>query len=245
MKAWKARGSDYQVINDKNIKRYTALDLGCWVITSNGAIPLPLEHGDRREYVIETPNEFRSDAYYDEHSRWQRHEGGNNAVIAYLCERWDSMALDRRKILFGRAPDSQAKQELIKGSGTGIESAIRLAIAGEEGIKWPNLMTSSDVFAELTNDAEFKLLTASERKNQLKLPRMGVFLKAAGAVRLFNGTPVQGSDRKPMRLWCLRPRIARMYEELGQGQAIADRYRKEYAEHKARRFTVVAEENKS
>jgi putative DNA primase/helicase len=55
VKGWTARDADLIQVNDKNTKHYQAADRSAWVITSNEAVPLPLEEDDRRFMVIETP----------------------------------------------------------------------------------------------------------------------------------------------------------------------------------------------
>jgi hypothetical protein len=227
IKAWTARGTGLVFVNDKNMKIYSALDLSCWVITSNAPIPLPLERGDRRIMAVETPRVPWPDEEYGKISRWLEHEGGNAAVVAWLHRRWDAMPEVRRDVLRGRAPDTEAKRALIKGSSEGIEGAIRLAIEGEDGVCWPNLMTAEDVMAELKNPVGFHLITDGVRKNQLNLQRIGLALRAAGAVKLFGGAPARDKDRKQYNMWCLRPSMVLMYEALGQGEALIERYRKE------------------
>ena len=66
IKAWTARGNDLIMINDKNTKRYSAADRSAWAITSNASVPLPLEEGDRRFMVIETPRVPWPKEDYDE-----------------------------------------------------------------------------------------------------------------------------------------------------------------------------------
>jgi hypothetical protein len=226
IKAWTARGTGLVFINDKNMKIYSALDLSCWVITSNGAIPLPLERGDRRIMAVETPREPWPDEDYAAVADWLEHEGGDASVVAWLHRRWDAMPEARRAVLRGRAPDTEAKRALIVGSSEGIEGAIRLAIEGACGVHWPNLMTAEDVMAELKDTIKFNLITDSVRK-QINLQRIGLALRAAGAVKLFGGKPVRDKDRDQYNMWCLRPGMVSLYEALGQGQALMERYRKE------------------
>lgn len=228
IKAWTARGQNLVMINDKHIKRYSALNLSCWVVTSNGAVPLPLERGDRRFLVIETPRIPWPNEDYEEIYRWLDQEGGNARVINWLQQRWDAMPEARRQMLRGRAPDTEAKQALIIGSSDGIEGAVRLAIEGHADKPWPNLMTATDVMFELEHNPHFRLVTKKMRDN-INTQRVGLALRAAGAVQLFGGQPVKGSDRKNMRIWCLRSSMVQMYEAMGQGQKLIDRYRQEHA----------------
>ena len=164
LKAWTARGTELVVINDKYVKRYTALDRSCWAITSNAAVPLPLEEGDRRFMVIETPRVPWPTEDYEEVVDWLDN-GGDAIAVAWLHRRWDSMSEARRKVLRGRAPDTLAKQALIAGSADGIEGAIRLVLGGNAGVRWPNLMKASDVLFELRTNSEFDLITDSMRKH--------------------------------------------------------------------------------
>jgi hypothetical protein len=227
LKAWTARGTELVVINDKNIKRYTALDRSCWAITSNAAVPLPLEEGDRRFMVIETPRVPWPTEDYDEVVDWLDN-GGDAIAVAWLHRRWDSMSEARRKVLRGRAPDTLAKQALIAGSADGIEGAIRLVLGGNAGVRWPNLMQASDVLFELRTNPKFDLITDSMRKH-VNAQRIALAMRAAGAVQLFGGTPIRGKDGKQVRLWCLKAHMVSMYEAMGQTQKLIDRYQAERA----------------
>jgi hypothetical protein len=227
LKAWTARGTELVVINDKNIKRYTALDRSCWAITSNAAVPLPLEEGDRRFMVIETPRVPWPNEDYDEVVDWLDN-GGDAIAVAWLHRRWDTMSEARRKVLRGRAPDTLAKQALIAGSADGIEGAIRLVLGGNAGVRWPNLMQASDVLFELRNNPKFDLITDSMRKH-VNAQRIALAMRAAGAVQLFGGTPIRGKDGKQIRLWCLKAHMVSMYEAMGQTQKLIDRYQAERA----------------
>lgn len=230
IKSWTARGSELIVINDKNMKRYSALDRSCWAITSNAAVPLPLERGDRRFLVIETPRLPWPEEDYQAVVDWLD-QGGDAVATAWLHRRWDAMPEARRKVLRGRAPDTEAKQALMIGSAEGIEGAVRLAIEGHADKPWPNLMQVSDVMYELAENPRFTLLTSAMKRN-VNAQRIALALRAGGAVRLFGGDPVKGTDRRSMRLWCLRPSMAQMYEALGYGQKLIDRYRQEQSSTK-------------
>jgi hypothetical protein len=240
IKGWTARGTGLVFVNDKNTKIYSALDLGCWVITSNNSVPLPLERGDRRFLVAETPTDPWPDEDYAAVAGWLEYEGGDAAVVAWLHRRWDAMPEARRAVLRGRAPMTEAKRALIVGSSEGIEGAVRLAIEGEDGVCWPNLMTAEDVMAELKNTITFHFITDSVRK-QINLQRIGLALRAAGAVKLFGSKPVRDKDRKQYNMWCLRPDMVSLYRALGQGQALMERYRKERT--LSTPFSLVADRN--
>lgn len=220
LKAWTARGADTVTVNEKNRTPYEVADRTCWVITSNEDVPLPLEKGDRRFIVIETPDTPWSIDRYLSLVAWMD-AGGDQVVVSWLQDRWDQMPEARRQILRGRAPDTAAKQDLIEASAEGITGAVRLAIAGTHGQTWPDLMRLEDVVEKLKAGAG-DLLTDSGRK-QVSQQRVIPALKAAGAVRVFGGEVVKYGDRT-MRLWCTRPQKLRLYEQLGQGIKLIEKY---------------------
>jgi len=169
------------MINDKHTKRYSAANRSAWVITSNAYIPLPLEDGDRRFMVVETPREPWPEEDYQEVVDWLE-AGGDAMVISWLHRRWDKLSAARRKVLFGRAPVTDAKVDLIEVAAEGIEGAVRLAIAGRHCTPWPDLMRLDDAVARLKHPL-FELLPDQLRR-QVSTQRVITALKAAGAVKL-------------------------------------------------------------
>lgn len=229
VKGYMSGDSDTITIEHKGMEPIEVRDLSCWVLMSNEGVPLPLEADDRRFMVIETPSsaERWSKEKYRGVAKWLQ-AGGNACVIAWLHRRWDAMTEEWREVLREHPPMTAAKQELITNSADGIDGAVRLAMEGHADKAWPNLMQASDVLFELTTNPHFRLISESMKRN-ITLQRVGMALKAAGAVRLFGDQQVRGKDRKLVRLWCLRPSMVRMYEALGQGEKLIERYRVEQA----------------
>lgn len=220
IKAWTARDHGTIWINPKGRDNYEAANRSAWAITSNEGVPLALQEGDRRFMVIEVPRVPWPAEDYEEVLTWLM-DGGDEMVVSWLHRRWDAMSAARRKGLLGRAPDTEAKRDLIDASAEGIEGAVRLAIAGQHTPAWPDLMRLEDVIERL-RDPGFTLLPEQLRK-QVSTQRVIPAFKMAGAVRLFGGEIVKHGDRT-MRLWCTRASKAHIYEGLGMGKELLDVY---------------------
>jgi hypothetical protein len=153
--------------------------------------------------------------------------------VSWLHRRWDSLSTARKARLFGTAPDTEAKRELIEASAEGIEGAVRLGIAGQHCTPWPDLMRLDDVIARL-KDPMFEQLS-DQLKRQVTTQRVIPALKAAGAVRLFGGQPLKHGERN-MRLWCTRASKAHSYEALKWHKDVLDVYAEQRAGNRPQGF---------
>lgn len=219
IKAWTARDHGTIWVNPKGRENYEVANRSGWSITSNEGVPLPLQEGDRRFMVIDTPRVPWPEEDYQEVVDWLV-AGGDQMAVSWLHRRWDAMPTQRRKVLFGRAPMTEAKADLIDVSGEGIEGAIRMAIRGNHTTPWPDLMTLEDVMARLTAP-DFSLLTEQMRK-QVNVARATVALKVAGAEPVFKHAVRSGE--KLARLWCMRASKMHGYRRLGAGAELFDIY---------------------
>ncbi len=222
LKAYTARSGKTVTINAKNMRPYTAADVAAWAFTSNESAPLPLEPSDRRVFVIEPPDEPMPKKFYEAMVEWYN-AGGHAACAAYLRDRWARMTEERKRVLRTLPPMTQAKLDVIEMSDDGINSAVRAAISGKYEIFWNDLMTLNDMMTSL----KFTMLNAGmitkTASDSVNTPRLVAALKSAGAIRLNDGNPC-GRGEKKVRLWLLNPRKRQMYEALGFGAALYDKW---------------------
>lgn len=220
LKAWTTRGNETVVINIK-FGEITALDLSCWILTSNEDVPMPLDRDDRRFLVVEPPPP-KPLSFYRNLKNWLD-AGGTAVVIAWLWRQWDAMGVEQMEALRGHPPTTIAKTDLIEGSAEGIAGAVRMLTSGRMGMGLPDIVTLSDVLENLRNGPASDILPDAYRK-QLSLQRVAAALKASGWVKMFNGDQVQ-HDGTRIRLWCRTAQGAVLHEQLGAGKALIERYR--------------------
>ena len=221
LKAWTARDHGTIWVNPKGRENYEVANRSGWSITSNEGVPLPLQEGDRRFMVIDTPRVPWPVEDYEAVVAWLD-AGGDEMAVSWLHRRWDAMSAERRKALLGRAPMTSAKLDLIDASLDGIEGAVKMAIRGTHGKPWPDLMSMDDVLAALTAH-EFKPVasTAEEAVVPAAAAR-DARAQAAGAVRLFKEAVRSGDNT--VRLWCMRASKVHIYKRLGPGKQLFDVY---------------------
>jgi len=225
LKPWTALGNSTFQINEKYRKPYSANNLSCWYITSNSNKPLPLEPGDRRYLVIETPRKALDKDWYQGLVEWGN-AGGWDQVIAWLCRQWNTMQPAIKQGLFTLAPMTKAKARLIEASAEGIMGALRLITGGLNGVVWPQLMTMDDILAALRQNNGGYL--TDQQLKQINRQRVAPALRAAGWVMLFDGEAVRTTDGRRKSLWCQGGASkAALYEQLGQGPKLWERYVKE------------------
>jgi hypothetical protein len=214
IKAFTALGADTITVRALFLGPYEASNVSCWCLSSNETVPMPIEESDRRFLVIEAPSELMPKDWYQERGKWI--EANYQTVVGWLQHRWDNEMTDEHKDALRRAPPmTQAKQDLIDSSASGIDGAVRFMIRDGE---LPDLVSFNDVAAKL---AVTKNLPSS-LSGQITNNRISDALKAAGARKLFKGEAVRG-EGPAMRLWCVRGAKAAEYEALGH-QGVRDAY---------------------
>jgi len=222
LKAHISRGAGTVTINAKNLRPFTAADLAGWAFTSNEGAPLPLEASDRRLFVIEALNEPKPIEFYVTMAEWYK-AGGYAAIAAYLHDRWARITEERKRIVRTLPPMTQAKMDVIEMSDDGINGAVRDAISGKYEVRWNDLMTLKDMITSLKTTMRNEGMITEAAAVQVNNPRLIAALKSAGAIRLNNGNPC-GRGEKKVRLWLLNPLKKQMYEALGFGAAMYDKW---------------------
>lgn len=223
LKAWTALGNLTVDINDKYLRRFTALDLSAWLISSNEGVPLPLDPDDRRFLVVRTPGMARPDKWYQDIVKWGA-AGGFDQVVGWLAQQWDAMDAQQREVMRGRAPMTQAKRDLIEGSAEGIPGAVRMATIGTYGGQFPELMTLKDAEDSLRVGPAASYLPDAYRK-QLSHQRIAQALRSCGWVQLFGGKQIEDGGAK-IRVWCRTAQRAVLYEQLGAGKKLVEVYQR-------------------
>jgi hypothetical protein len=222
LKAYIARGADTLTVNEKHRRPYPVANLSAWAFTSNEGAPLPLEASDRRLFVIETPNDPMPTEFYASLAYWYK-AGGHAACAAYLRDRWKRMSEKRKHVLRTLPPMTQAKLDVIEMSDEGINTAVRAAISGKYDVCWRDLMTLADMLRSIKFDMLNAGMVTKAVSDNVNNPRLIAALKSVGATRLNNGNPC-GRDKDKVRLWLLNPRKRQMYEALGFGAAMYEKW---------------------
>jgi hypothetical protein len=221
LKAWTTRGNATVDINIKN-GEINALDLSCWLLTSNEGVPMPLDDDDRRFLVVDTPPKMDT-TKYREFIAWGE-AGGYAQTVGWLCQQWDALGETERDALRGPAPMTDAKRRMIDGSAEGIPGAVKLATSGVFGTMWPELMTLSDAVDDLRIGRASSYLPDAYRR-QLSEQRVAMAMRAVGWVQLFGGQQARSGSTR-VRLWCRTAQRAVLYEQLNQGKKVVEAYQK-------------------
>ena len=110
-------------IRDKYMKTYDIPNLTAWVLFSNNEIPVELEMGDRRLYVVDSRERSRaSDAHYAMMDKWLKDENNLNLVTSFLAT-YPLTEADKAMIE-GVAPPSHAKNVLIQANMSPLDQAL-------------------------------------------------------------------------------------------------------------------------
>lgn len=185
-------------INDKYAKRTEARNVFMLWITSNEERPLRLEPSDRRFLMLDrlkTP--VKADLVAD-YLSFLTPEGAD-MVRLWLLHRWARMPGYRKAILAGRAPMTEAKQEMIDASN---EDELAEWIDTNTPA-WPDLVTTQQVHQWLAN--AIKAGTGGFSSN-MRLPsvmQLGHKLAAAGWLKCNKGQPLAIGGLRT-RVWSVR-----------------------------------------
>jgi uncharacterized protein DUF5906 len=222
IKAYTTRTADRITVMEKYRLPYECNNLSCWWLTSNEVVPLGLDEDDRRFLVIETPRDKWPLQRYLDLVAWLD-QGGDQAVVAWLQERWHSMTGQQRDAVRSEPMMTRAKRDLIEASDA-LHMVLLGAIGGRHDDAWPDLMHLDDIRQRLTNPMVW-MLTESQRK-ALTRQRLAVALRQIGAVALRDGERIKIYDEsrpdgtRGVRLWCMRKDKAAAYEAMSNREIL-------------------------
>ena len=202
-------------INPKFMSKYTSRNVVMGWFTSNEREPLRLEPGDRRFLVLDR-NETKPlspKTYADLHA-WLTTPTSSSAgvpvtgierVAEFLYRRWDSMPEARRKVLFGTAPMTLAKQALLSRLKHPLQDWMERCIALDpsDPLTFPDIVTVGYVHSRLFTAIKTGGEGLPGGTNLPGLPYTTVHLKAAGAVVLHDGKQIKVKG-SPVVLWAVR-----------------------------------------
>ena len=114
-------------VNPKFGKQFEIPNLMAGVFFTNHRDALGLERGDRRVYVLWCDAVPRDQAYYDAFTSWSR-SGGAAAVARWLLAR-DVSNFSAK----GRAPETEAKEDMRRATRSLLDETIEDAIENGEG----------------------------------------------------------------------------------------------------------------
>jgi hypothetical protein len=209
-------GKEWLPINPKYGVPYQARNTVMAWITSNEAVPLRLEEGDRRFLVLDRAHVTRwPSGDYARLVRWFEQQEGLALVAEWLMCRWETMPDARKAVLSGIAPMTEAKQVMIEESQDPVDVWLTETIAAV----YPAVEAMPDV---VTVDFVRDRMLQAQREGrfsvsptQLHPVSIGRRLARVGGTQLFDGSPVLVQGRQT-RVWALR--FVKEYKLLGRDE---------------------------
>lgn len=193
VKAYVARPPEKVVVNKKGVPQYEVPNTAAYFGFTNYPNAVPLDEDDRRWFVMWSGAEPQDAAYYTQLAAWLDKPGTTEAVAGYLLQR-DLSAFNAT----GRAPDTDAKQEMIHASRPAFDQWVIEAV--QEGTLPfdADLVAVEDLLSRLPHYARQYRPT---RKALVKA------LREAGArplLRVSLGKPLPTTGTKRTHVWALR-----------------------------------------
>lgn len=178
-------------IERKGRDAYTVFNMACFVLFSNESTPVYLDTNDRRFHVVSNMHSMPKDPrWYAETARMLQADWG--MIAEYLYD----YALSEEDIIVleGRAPMTQAKEDLIAASVPEHENALKEYIKEVEIGERPPIATATSISTRLTE-------TWGVKRKSLRNAHM----LAVGAIPFqpAKGDPRQPDPYKGKRLWVL------------------------------------------
>ncbi len=195
-------------VNEKFQPKYDADNLCGWVLSTNDEAPMAIPPEDRRWYVTEGRDTLREDKFYADVRAWLDRPETGMLIRAYLQLRWESMSAERRAVLQGHAPETEAKRRMIDAGMTPVMAAIKEMLE-DNGI-FPDLVRADDIIERL------RMLQGNDRLPRFApLPsrtQLGIWMKTKfGATQVpdkkgADGRPITArmADGSNARIWAIR-----------------------------------------
>lgn len=171
-------------VEEKHIPMYEAKTPDFFLGTSNHAIPITLEEGERRFCLYESPMEPQGDDYYNTLGRAIDEDAG--VFLGELLRR-DISAFNPNR----RPPMTETKAEIMRSSRSQITQEVEAMMAEEDSVFWHDMVSVIDVRRGLLGRIG---KTASQNE-------IGSALKSLNAIPL---KPVRGPLGNNIRLWAWR-----------------------------------------
>lgn len=206
------------VVNRKFVATSEQPNLANFVFLSNMDCPVLIEENDRRFFVIKSPAQQRSDAYWAEFRSWQAESSG---IIRGWLERIDLSDFKPN----APPPYTAAKHQLIVSSKSPLAQELEAMI---EARTWPfsrDIFTLEEVMASLPNHLRQPTRQAVSRAlRSLGCEPIGQF-RAQGFWQCFHGCQprfIPDQQARPS-LWICRNveswRLAKQEEQLSEYQS--------------------------
>jgi len=192
-------------INKKGMPQYEVPNLFGMVMFTNNEDAVAIEQSDRRFFVMWTDAEpLPEDFYVQYHELFSYSDAGAASVVRYLLER----DIQGRNFQ-GRAPATEAKENMRQAAMPLVEGQLLAAIETGEGAFHKDLLTLQEIDT---------FLRARAGGRPVSPQKLGIHLKAVGGRCLGR---VRLSTGERTRLWAVRR--AEMYVSMDPTQA-KDRY---------------------
>lgn len=209
------QASIWIVIDGKYSPTYQCRNVVMGWFTSNERTPLRIEPDDRRFLVIDRHGtKPLSQNTYERLHKWLLTHSpassvitGNMRVAEFFYRRWERMDGTRKSAVFGIAPMTDAKRNMLSLLIDPIEDWIRrcVRLGLKDPFRFPDIVTAGYVHSRLETAIKHGGEGLPGMMRPPDLIRIGHHLSGAGAKKLNNGKDVRvSSTGSPVVLWAVR-----------------------------------------
>jgi hypothetical protein len=179
-------------INQKNQREYSIPNILSMIFFSNMDVPVLLEPGDRRFWVVDSDVQPMPGIYYDRLADWYA-VGGSEKVCGWLMKR-DISSFSAK----GHAPVTEAKLEMIEQARPELDAWVADGIAAREGIWDRDFVTLGELLPFAPE------LARGQRVTEM---RLSLAMKAARAKPVTAKVWLKDLENS-RKVWALRPTAA-------------------------------------